>query len=145
MALIASILPDVPLEGGCFCGAIRYRAAGMVWDISHCHCADCRRSSGAAFVSWASVGRGEFAWTRGVPGEYRYAGRTRTFCPRCGTSLTFAEEGLAEIDLTLASLDDPAFLTPTDHLWTEDQLPWVRLADGLPRHARGRVAGEREG
>ena len=125
-------------EGGCFCGAVRYRVTGPAWDISHCHCADCRRSSGAAFVSWASFRPAAFEFTRGATAEYRYEGRIRTFCPLCGTSLTFRQETLDEIDVTLGSLDEPALLTPVDHIWTEDQLPWIKLGDGLPRHARGR-------
>ena len=124
--------------GGCFCGELRYRVAGPAWDISHCHCTDCRRSTGAAFVSWASFRLEGFAFTHGTPGEYQYENRLRTFCRTCGTSIGFWQEGLPEIDVTLASFDEPAALTPTDHIWTEDQLPWVKLADGLPQHSRGR-------
>jgi hypothetical protein len=127
-------------QGGCFCGALRYRAAGPAGEISHCHCADCRRASGAAFVTWASFALAGFAFTEGSPGEYHHQGRLRTFCRGCGTSIGFWEAGLPEIDVTLASFDAPELLAPTDHLWTEDQLPWVQLADGLPRHARGRPA-----
>jgi hypothetical protein len=128
-------------EGGCFCGAIRYRVAEPAWDISHCHCADCRRSSGAAFVSWASFRPEAFQFTQGEPGAHRYEERVRTFCAACGTSLTFRQESLDEIDVTLASLDDPSVLVPEDHIWTEDQISWIKLADGLPRHARGRKEG----
>jgi hypothetical protein len=99
---------------------------------------DCRRSAGAAFVSWASFELAGFSFTEGTPGEYRYEGRLRTFCRSCGTSIGFWEEGLPEIDVTLASLDEPSLFTPADHIWTEDQLPWVRLDDGLPHHARER-------
>ena len=132
-------MSDSIFQGGCFCGAIRYRVAGIPRDVCHCHCADCRRASGAAFVSWASFHADGFAFTRGEPGAFRYAGRVRTFCRMCGTSLTFREETLAEIDVTLASLDEPGAMVPEDHIWTEDQLPWIALADGLPRHARGRT------
>lgn len=91
-------------------------------------------------MSWASFRPAAFQFTRGEPGAYRYEGRVRTFCAACGTSLTFRQESLDEIDVTLASLDDPSLLVPEDHIWTEDQLPWVKLADGLPKHARGRKA-----
>jgi len=129
-------------EGGCFCGALRYRATGPATHLCHCHCADCRRSSGAAFVSWASFPLSGFAFTQGTPGEYRSAGCLRTFCRGCGTSVGFWEEGLPEIDVTIATLDRPALLVPVEHIWTEDQLPWVQLADDLPRHARGRTTGK---
>jgi hypothetical protein len=138
MAARSSSSPPRTFEGGCFCGGLRYRVAGPARDICHCHCADCRRSSGAAFVTWASFDLVRFAFVKGTPGEYRYDGRLRTFCRDCGTSIGFWEEGQSEFDVTLASLDHPELLTPADHIWTEDQLPWIKLTDGLPRHTRGR-------
>jgi|GEM_PF-3265753 len=42
------------------------------------------------------------------------------------------------IDVTLGSLDDPARVSPAFHIWTERQLPWLHLADVLPRHRRSR-------
>jgi hypothetical protein len=131
-------LPSGSLEGGCFCGGLRYRVAGPAWDICHCHCADCRRASGAPFVAWASFHLSAFKLTKGTPGELRYDGRLRTFCRQCGTSIGFWEEGEDAFDVTLASLDQPELLKPTDHIWTEDQLPWVKLGDGLARHARSK-------
>ena len=41
------------IEGGCLCGAVRYRAFWPAYGITHCHCQTCRRASGAPFVTWA--------------------------------------------------------------------------------------------
>ncbi|PYJ01589.1 MAG: GFA family protein [Verrucomicrobia bacterium] len=114
-----------PLTGGCLCGQVCYEAAGWPYNVAHCHCEDCRRASGAAFVTWVS---------------FKRADRIRSFCPDCGTALTFlASEEAEELDVTVASLDDSKALQPAAHIWVEDKLPWVKLADGLPTHPRSRT------
>lgn len=133
------------VEGGCFCGAVRYRAAAEPGPIVHCHCTDCRGTSGAAFVSWASVALDAFEWTGERPATYAHASDTaprveRTFCPRCGTALTFHRPGEAEIDVTVASLDDASGLAPGAHLFVRSAVEWVQLGDDLPRHAADRRA-----
>ena len=135
-------MSEITSKGGCFCGAVRYRAAGAPFNPTNCHCADCRRASGAPFVSWASFPAAGFTFTQGKPESFRYAGRVRTFCGRCGTPLTFQEdESPAEIDVTIGSLDHPEALAPRDHLWVSDRLPWITLADDLPSFETRRTAG----
>lgn len=132
-------MPSNVVCGGCLCGSVRYEATGQPYNITHCHCSDCRRSSGAPFVTWASFRRNEFRFTVGEPKDLRWAGRVRSFCPHCGTPLTFLTEPSAdEIDVTVCSFDQPAILTPADHIWVEDRLPWIRLADGLPAYEQTR-------
>jgi ribosomal protein S18 acetylase RimI-like enzyme len=127
------------LTGGCLCGDVRYYVVGPVSAETNCHCNTCRRSSGAPFVSWFSVpadaivfaaGEGiEAPISEGAEFASSERGRRR-FCPRCGTALTFrSTESPDEIDVTTASLDDPAALPPRDHTWAEDALPWVELGD----------------
>ena len=127
------------ISGGCLCGSVRYEATGQPYNITHCHCSDCRRSSGAPFVTWASFGRSGFRLTSGQPRELRWAGRLRSFCPQCGTPLTFQVGADAEeIDVTVCSLDEPSQVIPTDHTWVDDRLPWVRIADDLPTYGQTR-------
>ena len=129
--------PD-PVCGGCLCGAVRYEANGEPYNITHCHCLDCRRSSGAPFVTWASFGRDAFHFTAGQPRELRWAGRLRSFCPHCGTPLTFTTEPVDEVDVTVCSFDDPDSVSPADHTWTDDRLRWILLADELPAYRQNR-------
>jgi hypothetical protein len=127
------------ISGGCLCGAIRYEARGEPYHVTHCHCADCRRSAGAAFVTWCSFPREDFRFINGEPREIAFAGRLRGFCPACGTTLTFrSSPETDEIDVTVSSFDHPEVVSPSDHIWIEDRLPWIALADGLATHARGR-------
>lgn len=59
---------------------------------------------------------------------------TRSFCPRCGTQLSFeSSRAPAEIDVTTCSLDRPELVPPRDHTRTSSQVSWLRLSDGLPR------------
>ena len=126
------------IHGGCLCGGVRYEACGEPYHITHCHCADCRRSSGAAFVTWASFKRRDFAFTQGEPRELVWENRIRVFCPKCGTPLTFmAERDAEEVDVTVCSFDNPNSVCPADHTWLSDRLDWIR-ADELPAHERGR-------
>lgn len=128
------------LEGGCFCGFVRYRAEGDTHDESNCHCSICRRTSAAAFVSWFSVPIERFRFTQGQPTSFRSSEHaTRTFCPRCGTPLTFSSErSAAEVDVTTCSLDEPEAAAPKDHIHTSSRLRWVRLCDGLPEFSAQR-------
>lgn len=124
------------IEGGCLCGALRYEARGEPCNITHYHCMDCRRRSGAAFVTWASPRRGDFVFTKREPHER--AGRFRSFCRHCATPLLFrASPEADEIDVTVCSFDDPNAVSPADHTWTGDRLQWVYL-DDLPADERRR-------
>jgi hypothetical protein len=64
---------------------------------------------------------------------------TRSFCPHCGTQLTFqADDYPDEIDITTCSLDHPEAVPPRDHTYTSSKVQWIELADGLPRYAQAR-------
>ena len=132
------------LRGGCFCGRIRYEAAGTPFHETSCHCSICRRTTGAPFVAWFSVPRAQFRLVCGEPVRFRSTPKgTRSFCPQCGTQLTFEHEDFpGEMDVTTCSLDDPNALSPKDHTWTSSKLAWVTLADPLPRHQEARQKAE---
>lgn len=109
------------LTGGCLCGAIRYTVTAKPWAVSHCHCADCRRATGAPFITWMTLPVDGFAWVQGKLGVHHSTeGVTRGFCTDCGTSL-----------------DDAEAVTPDDHLWSGSALSWLHMADGLPRLKQG--------
>ena len=126
----------LPLEGGCLCGAVRYRISAKPRHADYCHCRMCQRSTGAPVVPWLTVASEAFAWTTGEPAVYRSSPKAeRLFCPVCGTQLAFRE--LAEpdhLDVTVASLDDPAAIRPSHHIWTASRISWFDTADDLPRY-----------
>jgi len=133
---------DAPVfEGGCLCGAVRFRATGAGANRCYCHCRSCRGASGAPFVAWATWPAAGFAVTRGALATHRSSPPvTRGFCAACGTALTYAHRARpGEIDVVLAALDDPAAVAPECHIWWSQRLPWVVPGDGLPRYAEWRT------
>ncbi len=136
-------MEGVIVEGGCFCGAIRYRGVLADSRVHFCHCSDCRRSSGAPCLAWANFVTDEFEFTAGSPGCYESrndagARARRQFCSACGTQMTYQRpDDSGGVWVTVCSLDEPEQMIPGEHVWTASRLEWLRLDDGLPRHERG--------
>ncbi len=126
--------------GECLCGAIRYRASEAPHWASYCHCAMCRKVSGAPYMGFVEFADGAFAWIEGEPRTYRSSdGVVRRFCGACGSSLTFEAEGL--VFIALGSLDAPEQVAVERHCYTASALPGLQLADGLPQFP-GPVGGK---
>jgi Uncharacterized conserved protein len=122
------------------CGAIRYQIEGEARRITHCHCIHCRRSSGAAFVTWIQFNPSDFKITSGVPCQYESRPRvTRQFCGKCGSQLTYQDaEEPHKIDVTACSLDNVGAISPDDHVWCDRMVPWLKISDELPRYKLGK-------
>jgi len=125
------------VDGGCLCGAVRFRVELPTLFCAHCHCSMCRRNHGAAYVTWFGVARGQLAFGTGQDALVRYASSehgTRTFCGRCGSSL-FCESTHRpdEVDVVLASLDGPIDRAPAFHVYYDSGAEWTDVRDGLPR------------
>ena len=123
--------------GGCLCGAVRYRAGADPVRAVNCHCPTCRRTCGAAFMTFVHFPAEAFSWTSGQPTRYRSsAAAERGFCAVCGSTLSMHEAVLADrVQVSLGSLDRPDLVRPDDHVWTSRQLPWLEVVDDLPRFA----------
>ena len=128
------------IEGGCYCGTIRYRIASPpVWS-GHCHCRSCQMALGGAFVTWAKVAIEDFAVIKGEIRKIKKTpGISRGFCGDCGTTLTYAAESEVEGQdwsahawFAAATLDDPSIAEPKAHIFVSHQQPWIELADDLP-------------
>ena len=128
-------------EGGCLCGAVRYRLAAEPIGPGYCHCRMCQLSAGAPVMVWTDAPEGAFAWTKGRPRAYRSsASAERLFCPDCGTQLAFRPlgEGPDQLELNVVTLDDPSDMAPGHHIWTSSRLPWFETVDQLPRYEKER-------
>jgi hypothetical protein len=97
-------------------------------------------------VGWFSVRRADFRHVGEAPATFRSSpGAVRAFCPGCGSQITFDDDAYPdEIDVTIATLDDPGAAAPEDHIFTSTQIAWVKLADGLPRYVESRSAGKKQ-
>jgi hypothetical protein len=118
-----------PVIGRCYCGEARYSSTSQPFHQANCHCDNCRRAVGAQAVAWITVKLSDFRWDKGKPSRYQTeTGAWRTFCPRCGTSLSYEhDERPNEIDITTASLVHPADFAPTKDVFPEEKLPWTNL------------------
>jgi len=122
------------LTGRCLCGRVRYLAAGEPLWVAHCHCESCRRATGAPLATYAGFAAEAFAWTAGEPASFASSsGVLRTFCGRCGTSLTYqGERWPGEVHVLAATLDRPGAVTPQGEAFAGERLPWLRLAPAPP-------------
>jgi hypothetical protein len=135
------------MEGGCLCGALRYRVDAEPLDTGYCHCTMCRRSTGAPVLAWASVPAAAFAYTEGQPTVYLSSSwGQREFCAGCGAQICYRDQGSAEtpktVEINSGCLDDPAAAPPRHHIYDADRIPWFETADALPRYAGAKPGDE---
>ena len=122
-----------PYDGGCICGAIRYRVGEEPLTLYACHCTDCQRHSGTSFVLSMFVRRRALEVVRGTPRSYEFAvdgGPTRRgkFCDACSTRLWGEPIKLPDVVVIRpGTLDDTRWLEPVAHIWTRSAQPWVSL------------------
>ncbi len=131
------------LDGGCLCGAVRYRARGRPEHRMICHCKTCQRAAGSPVVAWVTFPAESFDFVQGDPVRFQSSPPViRTFCGVCGTPLTYVHSQAAEaVDVTTCSFDEPDSLPPTHHSWLQDSVSWVRFGDGLPTYPTTRSEG----
>jgi len=88
---------EVIFEGGCLCGAVRYRATAAPVRGVICHCSMCRKHSGAPALAFIHFLVESFNWVKGEPTRYRSSAYAeRGFCSRCGSTLTMHEQILSD-------------------------------------------------
>ena len=123
-------------EGGCLCGAVRYRVTKAPLDSGYCHCRFCQLNSGAPVVAWTEVAIDAFAYISGAPGIFNSSPwGQREFCAACGSFLIYRDRRRAtSVSFNTASLDDPSPFPPTHHLFASRRISWFETADDLPRY-----------
>jgi hypothetical protein len=128
------------LMGGCACGAVRYRLASAPFDAGYCHCSNCRRSTGAPVVAFASVPVADFILLASEPRRRRSSAfGERWFCGDCGTQLAMHVDHQPDtIDFTLASLDTPGAVRPTFHIFYGERISWFDTRDTYSRNDKFR-------
>jgi hypothetical protein len=123
-------------EGGCSCGAVRYRLASEPMFVHCCHCLNCQRQTGSAFVINLLIEADRVELLSGEPEPVDVArddGSTQRIyrCPACQVAV-FSEYGRPEVRFVRGgTLDDPASVEPDVHIFTRSKLPWVELPDSV--------------
>jgi len=131
-------------EGGCLCGAIRYRVTSAPTALVVCHCRTCRRAAGAPSLAWAIFRMTDFAFTRGELATFASSpGVERGFCARCGTTLTYADADRPDVaDVTTATLDNPDAFAPTKEIWLDEKIAWEAVDHTRARYPRSSRTSE---
>ena len=123
--------------GSCYCGLVRFEVTLPSTFCSHCHCNNCRRAHGAAFVTFVGFPAEQVEMTSGRDDLRRYrteTGATRSFCGRCGTTLFYEGPRWAgELHVTLASLDGEIDRAPSHHVFADHRASWWTITDSLPQ------------
>jgi len=117
-------------EGGCLCGAVRYRVSAEPVRTSVCHCRNCQRRTGSAFGVGAYFRESDVE-IRGELSTYEYRSdesrrwlKTQ-FCPRCGSTVSWTAEVFPGLRaLAGGSFDDPDWIRIERHVWTRSKHRW---------------------
>jgi hypothetical protein len=127
-----------PAEGGCLCGAIRYRVSGEPVATTLCHCRSCRRASGGTNIAWAVFDIADFQWLWGFPAAYSSSpGLEWLYCKCCGSTVGYRRASRPDhMDITTGTLDEPDLFPPTVEIWIEHRISWESLDPKLPKRKR---------
>ena len=129
------------IEGGCLCGAVRYRAGGEALAQVHCHCRDCQRSTGGGGATIIGLSEDIFE----LIGELKYftvegssGGQVhRGFCADCGSPILSRVDAMAGLVWVKAgSLDDSGWVSPQARLWTCTSPQWALIDASIPSFER---------
>jgi hypothetical protein len=132
-----NFMPD-NLEGKCACGAVSYRLASAPMFVHCCHCRDCQRQTGSAFVLNALIEADRVSLLSGNLEEVKLptdSGRGQKVyrCPSCKIAVWSVYGGVDKLRFVrIGTLDNPAALTPDVHIYVRSKLPWVKLPEGVP-------------
>jgi hypothetical protein len=125
------------LDGGCYCGAVRYVAEGESVLRAQCHCRACQHVSGGAPNLFMLMPAEGFRYTKGTPKTYKRPDKadavTREFCAECGTHLITRRPGLPPVVLKIGTLDDPSIYGGARMaIFTAEGQSFHLIASGVP-------------
>ncbi|MFA3917126.1 GFA family protein [Ruegeria hyattellae] len=125
------------VTGQCYCGATRLSAAAAPLTVAYCHCADCRRWTGAPVGAFAAFDQNDLATNPALgDGTSHHPGVRRWNCGRCGSPLAATFDYLpGQVYVPIGVLDQADDLPPLLHCHADKGLRWLHIADGLDRAA----------
>lgn len=128
------------LDGGCYCGAVRYHAEGEPMLQAQCHCRECQYITGGSPNTFVAMPIAGFSYTKGAPKQFSRsdlpAPVTREFCAECGTHLVTKSPRLPAAIVKVGTLDDPAQYTPQMAIFAVDKQAFHQIPEGMPAFER---------
>ena len=127
-------IPDPPYEGGCLCGAVRYRLSARPQTMGACHCDACKKMSGGTNLLVITAPREAFQHLTGEVQRFRrtaQSGRQSDVvrCATCGTRLWHEPLAFPVVTIAAGTLDDPSWVVPAHHIWVEKASPAAIMQD----------------
>lgn len=135
------VAPITGKSGGCLCGKVRYTISSEPITCAVCHCRDCQRFTGSAFVSAMRVPvdavsvQGELKTVEVTGGSGQVI--RRHFCPNCGSGVFGEPHRPGMINVMAGTLDDPSAFVPAAELFCDSAFSWLHDDSDRPRLRRG--------
>jgi hypothetical protein len=134
--------PNMPLIGGCGCGAVRFEVTAPLVSANYCHCTRCQRRSGTAASANARPQPGSFGLLSGEESLRAWrpgGGWEKWFCGECGSALFSRDpHDPQRMSIRLGAFDGDPGIRPGERRFVAYAAPWEAIPeDGLPRHAEG--------
>src|SRR4051812_49339333 len=124
-------------DGGCFCGAVRFRVHGEPINIRICHCRKCQRATGSPFFARALFDQ-QAIEIQGETGRYGSSEAfDGVFCQACGPPLFSWRRNGTAAGVALAAFDDRNAFAPTEQIWVSEKMDWVGVDEGMIQHMEG--------
>jgi len=133
---------SAPIEGGCYCGELRYRCEGKPAMKAQCLCRECQYITGGGPNFFMAMPLDGFTYTKGTPKKFARsdleAPRVRDFCETCGTHIATLPPGRPVAIIKIGSLDDPAtaYGGPDMAIFGIDKQNYHCVEEGMPIHER---------
>jgi hypothetical protein len=128
------------LDGGCYCGAVRYHAEGDPMMQAQCHCRECQYITGGSPNVFIAMPIAGFKYTKGEPSKFSRSDLerpvTREFCGKCGTHVVTRAPGFPAVIVKVGTLDDPSKFAPQTAIFTVDKQPFHRIPEGVATFER---------
>ena len=129
------------VDGGCYCGALRYHASGEPMFKMQCHCRECQYFSGGHPNVILGMPEATFTYTTGEPKTYARDDLEerahREYCSNCGTHILTRSAGMNAVIIKVGTLDDPsAYGTPEAAIQTADKQAFHHIPEGIPAFER---------
>lgn len=128
------------LEGGCYCGAVRYAAEGDAMMTAQCHCRECQYITGGSPNMFIAMPVDSFKYTEGAPKQFSRSDLerpvTREFCAECGTHMVTRSRNFPAAIVKVGTLDDPGVFSPKMAIYTVDKQAFHQIPQGMPAFER---------
>lgn len=121
-------------EGGCLCGAVRFRCEGEPINVRLCCCRNCQKATGAPFFARALFEQRALTVEGETASFPSSEALDRVFCKICGSRLFARRNSPAVVGVALAAFDDRNAFAPSEQVWVSEKMDWVRLDDELPQY-----------